>query len=56
VLFVGGLLLGGAVGEAATRAAFGVVVTGVPGGIMRFGYRKSLGRAWGRLQRGEFRP
>jgi hypothetical protein len=56
VLLVGGLLLGVSVGKAATRAAFGVVVTGVPGGVMRYGYRKSLGRAWDRLRRGEFRP
>jgi hypothetical protein len=55
-LFVGGLLLGAAVGTAATRAAFGVVVTGVPGGAMRYLYRRSLGRAWHRLRRGELRP
>ncbi len=56
VLFVGGLLVSVAVGEAATRAAVGVVVTGVPGGVMRFGYRRRLGRVWERLRRGEFRP
>ena len=56
VLFVGGLLLGVGVGEAVTRAAFGMVVTGVPAGVMRYGYRRRLGRAWDRLRRGEFRP
>ena len=55
VLFVGGLLLGVAVGEATTRAAVGVVVTGVPGGVMRYCYRRRLGRVWERLRLGEFR-
>jgi hypothetical protein len=55
-LFVGGLLLGAAAGEAATRAAVGVVVIGVPGGVMRFCYRRRLGRVWERLRRGELRP
>lgn len=56
LVFVGGLLLGAAAGEAATRAAVGVVVIGVPGGVMRFCYRRRLGRVWQRLRRGEFRP
>jgi hypothetical protein len=55
VLFVGELLLGVAVGKAASRAAFGMVVTGVPAGFMRYVYRRSLGRVWDRLRRGEFR-
>jgi hypothetical protein len=54
--FVGGLLLGVAAGQAATRAAVAMVVTGVPGGVMRLVYRRQLGRVWNRLQRGEFRP
>lgn|GEM_PF-6039468 len=56
VLFVGALLLGAAAGEAATRAAIGAVVIGVPGGVMRFCYRRRLARVWGRLRRGELRP
>ena len=56
VLFVGGLLFGVGVGKAASTAAVGVVVTGVPGGVMRYGYRKKLGRVWDRLRRGDLRP
>jgi len=55
-LFFGGLLLGAPVGDAATRGIAGVVVTGVPGGVMRYSYRRRLGRAWMRLRRGEVRP
>jgi VIT1/CCC1 family predicted Fe2+/Mn2+ transporter len=54
-LFAGGLVLGLAVGDAAARAALGVAVTGVPGGVMRYCYRRRLGRAWERLRRGRFR-
>jgi len=53
---VGGLLLGLAAHRAATSAAFAVVVTGLPGGVMRYVYREKLGRAWDRLRRGELRP
>ena len=56
VLFVGGLLLGEGVGNAATRAALGMVVLGLPGGVMRYGYRKKLDRVWARLRRGDLRP
>lgn len=56
VLFAGGLLLGLAVGQAAARAAIGVALTGVPGGVMRFCYRRRLGQAWDRLRRGQLRP
>lgn len=55
-LFVAGVALGATAGEAATRAAVGVVVTGVPGGVMRFCYRRRLDRAWARLRRGDVRP
>ena len=54
--FVGGLLVGVAVRDAETRAAVAVVVTGLPGGVMRYVYREKLGRAWDRLRRGELRP
>lgn len=56
LLFIGGLLLGAAAGDAAARAAVGAVVIGVPGGVMRFCYRRRLGRVWERLRRGQLRP
>jgi len=56
LVFLGGLLLGAAPGEAASRAAVGLVVIGVPGGVMRFCYRRRLGRVWQRMRRGELRP
>lgn len=56
VVFAGGMLLGVGVGRAAARAAFGMVVLGVPGGVMRYGYRRRLRRPWERLRRGEIRP